>query len=54
LIISVLDVDECAESQVPVCDSVQQCVNSLGSYRCICKRGYIEDPETLACVGNYN
>lgn len=35
---SVSDVDECLESAISPCQ--HQCVNTLGSYRCICHPGY--------------
>ncbi|XP_065333717.1 fibrillin-2 [Cloeon dipterum] len=45
-----VDIDECVESRIPVCDSSQNCFNNMGSYRCVCKRGFEKDPNTLACV----
>lgn len=32
------DIDECAAHQF--CDQHAECINTLGSYRCICKNGY--------------
>ncbi len=33
------DVDECVEEQ-HVCVGRGECENTLGSYRCVCQRGY--------------
>lgn len=37
-VICVSDVDECQESAVSPCQ--HQCLNTLGSYRCMCHPGY--------------
>ena len=34
----VADIDEC-ESTVPVCGPLQDCINTRGSYECICPPG---------------
>lgn len=34
-----LDVNECAEGKAS-CDENAMCVNEVGSYQCVCKRGY--------------
>ena len=44
---SVLDMDECKESQ-DNCHSDADCTNTVGSYKCQCKKGYLGDGFT--CV----
>lgn len=43
------DIDECA-SMSNLCDG-GSCVNTLGSYLCICLPGYTVDPVKESCVG---
>ena len=53
-LLSFSDVDEC---QVPsTCSSDLVCNNTVGSYRCECSLGYVEDPSSqnpvnVTCVG---
>ena len=47
------DIDECVESVENVCDSNQNCQNTMGSYRCVCKSGFQLDTMLQACVGKY-
>lgn len=44
-----LDVDECQLQGV--CPN-GNCVNTVGSYRCICKNGYVPNPTFTACLSN--
>ena len=41
------DVNECDNSPCS-----QQCENSLGSYRCLCNKGYSFNTDTGTCEGN--
>jgi hypothetical protein len=47
----VADIDECAENVDPPCDSNQECINTQGSFQCICQTGFQLDPLLHACVG---
>ena len=44
---SVLDNNECSAS-IPVCDLNANCQNTVGSYVCSCKAGFIGDGKTCA------
>ena len=46
---SFLDVDECR--QFGMCKN-GKCVNTKGSFKCICDRGYDVDEKGKACQGN--
>lgn len=46
----IVDVDECA-TMPDLCQN-GKCINTLGSYRCICNRGYKADSSGLFCIGN--
>ncbi|XP_042095072.1 collagen and calcium-binding EGF domain-containing protein 1 isoform X3 [Ovis aries] len=43
-----LDIDECATSNETLCAHV--CVNTLGSYRCECREGYIQEDDGRTCT----
>lgn len=43
-----LDVDECADGNVTACSHV--CVNSAGSYRCECEKGYFLEEDGRTCT----
>ncbi|KAL7383283.1 hypothetical protein ABVT39_008186 [Epinephelus coioides] len=43
------DVDECQLQGV--CPN-GNCVNTMGSYRCMCKPGYVPDPTLTTCISN--
>ncbi|XP_066871086.1 collagen and calcium-binding EGF domain-containing protein 1 isoform X4 [Kogia breviceps] len=43
-----LDIDECATSNETLCAHV--CVNTLGSYRCECRDGYIQEDDGRTCT----
>ena len=43
------DVDECSEPTLNACDITQNCINTFGSYICICKDGYTSNG--LICEG---
>lgn len=45
----ILDVNEC-ETIPDLCRN-GQCINTLGSYRCICHKGFKPDPSGLHCLG---
>lgn len=44
---SLLDDDECANPNI--CD--HKCVNTFGSYQCVCNEGYRLDSDKRTCVG---
>ncbi|KAM9677185.1 collagen and calcium-binding EGF domain-containing protein 1 isoform 1-T1 [Dama dama] len=43
-----LDIDECATSNETLCAHV--CVNTLGSYRCECREGYVREDDGRTCA----
>ena len=43
------DVNECLVDNK--CDSSQDCINTVGSYKCSCKKGFQQDMITAACIG---
>lgn len=42
------DIDECATSNETLCAHI--CVNTLGSYRCECREGYIQEDDGRTCI----
>ncbi|XP_053706617.1 collagen and calcium-binding EGF domain-containing protein 1 isoform X2 [Synchiropus splendidus] len=42
------DIDECAEKNVSVCSQI--CLNSVGSYRCECEKGYFLEEDGKTCT----
>lgn len=47
-----LDINECASGGAK-CGPNMYCENTLGSYRCLCERGFKNVNET-ACVGKFS
>lgn len=47
---SCTDVNECSTNNGG-CE--QDCVNTIGSFKCSCRLGYRLDPITQKCVGEY-
>lgn len=45
-----VDVNECAQS--PAVCPVGECVNALGSYRCVCPPGYRSSNQQTSCQGD--
>ncbi|XP_047553478.1 collagen and calcium-binding EGF domain-containing protein 1 isoform X5 [Lutra lutra] len=43
-----LDIDECATSNETLC--AHTCINTVGSYRCECREGYIQEDDGRACT----
>ncbi|XP_021567746.1 collagen and calcium-binding EGF domain-containing protein 1 [Carlito syrichta] len=43
-----LDIDECATSNGTLCAHL--CINTLGSYRCECREGYIQEDDGKTCT----
>ncbi|XP_062539561.1 low-density lipoprotein receptor-related protein 4 [Armigeres subalbatus] len=41
------DIDECTITNNPVCS--QECINTVGSFRCDCKPGYVLRPDNRTC-----
>jgi len=55
-LLSVLDIDECAEGRHKCVRGVQLCVNTLGGYNCVdqrrvCGHGFRYNSTTLHCQG---
>ena len=48
LLLYTIDIDECLEGQDRC---VQLCQNTIGSYRCNCRSGYIIDVDGTSCDG---
>ena len=46
------DIDECLDESV-INSTCHQCVNTPGSYRCICNEGYAPAEDLLSCTGKY-
>lgn len=51
-----VDIDECLEENW--CPSAGECVNTPGSFKCVCPRGYAlvegRDGDNQTCVGMYD
>uniref|UniRef100_A0A915I474 EGF-like domain-containing protein n=1 Tax=Romanomermis culicivorax TaxID=13658 RepID=A0A915I474_ROMCU len=45
----VTHVDECAAANGNVCSFQATCENTIGSFRCICKRGYVLAADQRTC-----
>lgn len=43
-----IDIDECADRNMSACS--QLCVNSVGSYRCECEKGYFLEEDRKTCT----
>ncbi|KAM4634278.1 collagen and calcium-binding EGF domain-containing protein 1 isoform 2-T2 [Polymixia lowei] len=43
-----LDIDECASKNTTVCSQI--CINSMGSYRCECEKGYFLEEDGTTCT----
>uniref|UniRef100_F1MZQ2 Collagen and calcium binding EGF domains 1 n=1 Tax=Bos taurus TaxID=9913 RepID=F1MZQ2_BOVIN len=43
-----LDIDECATSNETLCAHI--CVNTVGSYRCECREGYVQEEDGRTCT----
>lgn len=46
------DIDECRT--IPGLCNNGLCINTLGSYRCVCNKGYKADKSGTQCVGKYS
>ena len=44
-----VDIDECTRFS-GICPN-GRCINTIGSYRCVCPRGYEIDPTGTECIG---
>lgn len=42
------DIDECATSSETPCAHI--CINTLGSYRCECREGYVQEDDGRTCT----
>lgn len=43
------DIDECVQEK-PVCEDQMRCMNTHGSYKCLCKRDYFKITSTICLV----
>ena len=50
--VSVTDIDEC--NTIPNLCRNGRCINTLGSYRCMCNKGYRPDHSGTRCIGATN
>ena len=46
-----LDIDEC--NTIPNLCRNGRCINTLGSYRCMCNKGYRPDHSGTRCIGTF-
>lgn len=46
------DIDECENSSSSLCD--HECVNTVGSFQCRCRSGYILTPNQRSCIPVHN
>ena len=46
---SILDINECSQG---ISGCSQQCINSIGSYKCDCNTGYYLSSNNHTCLGN--
>lgn len=44
------DIDECQTSFGTLCRK-GQCINSVGSFQCLCEEGYKRTPDAKNCMG---
>lgn len=44
-----VDINEC-ELAIHTCNDEEECVNTVGSFQCVCPEGYRRDDETDSCV----
>ena len=53
-IFSHIDIDEC-EGNSTACSEIYNtfCVNTIGSFKCVCENGYEEDNDSRNCIGWY-
>ena len=49
--LTISDVDECKE--IPGLCRKGSCVNTFGSYTCVCPQGYELNLESMSCVGQF-
>lgn len=47
---SVVDEDECASGHANCDPLTEECVNNIGSYKCLCKNGFRRDQKLGKCV----
>lgn len=45
------DIDECVQNQ-SLCHN-GACINTDGSFLCLCKIGFVLNPEEHTCIGSY-
>ena len=43
MLFQILDVDECAMASTNDCDPTANCENTIGSFTCTCKSGFVGD-----------
>ncbi|XP_038154847.1 uromodulin-like 1 isoform X1 [Cyprinodon tularosa] len=46
------DVDECEQPVLHQCSLQAECINTLGSYHCVCQQGYMDDDPAGNCTGD--
>ncbi|GLT55047.1 hypothetical protein SLA2020_282000 [Shorea laevis] len=43
------DINECEDISNPRCNNGKQCINNIGSFKCVCPPGYEDDAKTDGC-----
>ena len=41
-----IDINECRETKESICFANSDCVNTVGSFDCVCRAGYVEENGT--------
>ena len=50
----ITDADECKEKKNKVCGGLAECKNTVGSFECICPKGFTFDAGDKKCYGKHD